>query len=94
MATVMLMHWPEVTRQQYDEARKVVNWEGQTPKGVKFHVSWFAKDDFHVLDPWETQADFESFVKDRLTPGIQKIGIKGAPQVEFYPANSIFAPNV
>ena len=94
MATVMLMHWPEVSKAQYEEARRIVNWEGQTPKGAKFHVSWFAGDGFHVLDLWDSQAEFEAFVKDRLTPGIQKIGIAGQPKVEFFPSNSIFAPNV
>jgi hypothetical protein len=46
MATIMLMHWPEVTEDQYRSARQVVNWEGDLPKGAKFHTSWFAAADF------------------------------------------------
>jgi hypothetical protein len=94
MATVMLMHWPEVSLNQYEQARKEVNWEGNTPRGAKFHVSWMAADGFHVLDLWESQADFERFTQERLMPTVQKIGIQGQPKVEFYEANSVFAPNV
>jgi len=47
MATVMLMHWPEVSLDQYEQARKEVNWEGDTPKGAKFDVMdgkrWFSR---------------------------------------------------
>jgi hypothetical protein len=94
MATVMLMHWPEVSREQYEQARSEINWEGQTPQGAKFHVAWFGDDGLHVLDLWESREDFERFVGQRLTPGVQKIGIQGQPKVEFHEAHAIFAPNV
>ena len=34
--------------------------------------------------------DFEAFVRDRLTPGIQQIGIEGQPSVQFETAASVF----
>lgn len=92
MATLMLMHWPEVTEAKYQEARKVVNWEGDVPKGAQFHTAWFAADGFHVLDVWDSREDFEAFGRDRLTPGIQQIGIEGQPSVQFETAASVFIP--
>ena len=94
MATVMNMHWPEVSKSQYEQARKLVDWEGNTPKGAKFHVAWFASDGFHVLDLWDSQQDFENFVAARLNPATQKIGIQGKPRVTFSEAHSVFAPDV
>jgi hypothetical protein len=94
MATVMLMHWPEVTREHYEQARREINWEGRTPKGAKFHVTWFGPDGFRVLDIWESRQDFERFVEERLTPGVKKVGIPGEPRIQFADANSVFAPNV
>jgi hypothetical protein len=38
MATIMKMHWPEVTKEQYEKVREIVNWEGDIPQGAKFHV--------------------------------------------------------
>jgi hypothetical protein len=94
MATVMLMHWPEISKEQYEQARKEVNWEGDHPQGAKFHVAWFGNDGLHVLDIWETQANFEQFMQQRLMPGIQKFNFAGQPKVEFAEAHAIFAPNI
>ena len=92
MATVMLMHWPEVTKEQYEQARAMVNWEGDAPKGGKYHVSWF-DGGLHVLDVWESQADFERFAQERLGPAVQKIGIQSQPNVSFGDVHAIYAPN-
>ena len=94
MPTVMSMHWPEVTREQYEAARKEVNWEGNHPEGAKFHVAWFSDDGFRVLDLWNTPQDFERFVNDRLMPGVQKIGIQGQPKVQLSESHAIFVPNL
>jgi hypothetical protein len=83
-----------VTREQYEEVRKVVDWEGSVPKGAKFHVAWFGDDGFHVLDLWDSADDFARFSEERLRAGIEKAGVKGEPRVQFSPAHAIFAPNV
>lgn len=94
MSTVMLMSWPEVSEEQYQQARKEINWEGDTPRGAKFHVAWMGDDGFHVLDLWESEDLFEKFVQERLMPGVQKLGIKGQPKVSFADPLSVFAPDV
>ncbi len=94
MATVMIMQWPGVTRAQYDQVRKDVNWEGQIPAGAKFHVAWFDGDGLRVIDLWESRQHFETFVNARLTPGVARAGIVGQPHVEFAEAHAIFAPSV
>jgi hypothetical protein len=86
------MHWPEVTKEQYEQVRSDVRWETNVPKGAKFHVSWF-DNGLHVLDVWETKSDFESFVQQRLGPATQKIGITSQPNVTFGETHAIFAPN-
>jgi len=93
MATVMLMHWPEVSKEQYDAARREIAWESDVPSGAKFHVAWFAEDGLHVLDLWESPEQFHDFVQTRLMPGVQKIGIQGQPQMVMSPSHAIFAPN-
>jgi len=93
MATVMQMHWPEVSVEQYEQTRKLVAWETNVPKGAKYHVAWFAKDGFHVIDVWDSEQDFNRFLESRLMPAIQKLGIAGQPRVQFDPAHATFAPN-
>jgi hypothetical protein len=94
MATVMNMHWPEVTKEQYERVRQEVNWEGDVPAGAKFHVAWFADDGFRVLDIWESQSAFETFAQERLMPGVQKVGVQGQPRVQFGEVHATFAPDI
>ena len=90
MAVVMIMHWPEVGRDQYEEARRKVNWEGEQPDGAVSHVAWFEGDGFHVLDVWDSEADFNRFVEQRLMPVVKEIGIDGEPNVRFAPLHAQF----
>jgi hypothetical protein len=88
------MRWRGVTPEQYEEARQVVNWEGDVPDGAVLHVAGFAGDDLRVTDVWESEDLFNRFVQERLMPGVQQIGIQGQPDVEFFPVQSIFNPRV
>ncbi len=94
MATVMLMHWPEVTKEQYEQVRQSVKWEENPPDGAKFHTAWMGSDGFHVLDLWDSPEQFQKFHQDRLAAGLEAAGIAGQPNVELAETLSIFAPNV
>ena len=93
MKTVMTMKWDGVTPDQYDKLRKVVNWEGNDPKGAVFHVAVFDASGIRVTDIWESQDDFNNFVQSRLIPGTAEVGIAGAPQVEFFTVHAIYVPD-
>ena len=94
MATAMIMHWPEVTKEQYEQVRHDAKWETDVPAGAKFHVAWFGSDGFHVLDLWESQAHCERFMQDRLGAATARAGLTTQPKVEFAEAHAVFAPNV
>jgi hypothetical protein len=92
MAVVMRMEWPEVTAEQYDEACEVVGWERDVAKGGLFHVAFFDEGGFKVVDVWESAEDFQSFVDNRLMPGIAQVGIEGEPKVTITPTHRVFNP--
>ncbi|HXE46807.1 MAG TPA: hypothetical protein VN663_00460 [Ramlibacter sp.] len=92
MPVMMMMQWNGVTREQYDAVRKIVNFEGNAPKGGLFHVAAFTDDGLHVTDVWERAEDFQAFVEQRLMPGVQQAGIKGEPKVQILPAHNVFTP--
>jgi hypothetical protein len=50
MKTVMSMKWDGVTPDQYEQIRKLVNWEGDVPKGAVFHVAAFNNTGIRVTD--------------------------------------------
>jgi hypothetical protein len=91
---VMSMRWRGVTPKQYEEARQVVNWEGDAPDGAVLHVAGFDSDGVRVTDVWESADQFNRFVEERLMPGVQQVGIEGQPEVELFPLQAIFNPKV
>ena len=93
MAVVMRMEWPEVSPEQYDKVREIVGWEEAEAEGGLFHVAFFDDGGFKVVDVWESPDHFQSFVDNRLMPGIEQAGgIEGEPKVTFAPVHRYFIP--
>jgi hypothetical protein len=92
MAVRMLMQWPGVTREQYEDVRGLVRWDTDTPTGAKLHVGGFDEAGAHITDIWESEEDFNRFVNDRLMPGVQQVGIAGQPNVRFVPLGAVYVP--
>lgn len=93
MSVVMVMHWPEVTQELYEEARARVAWEQDPPDGVISHVSWMSVEGFRVVDVWESAEQFDRFAQERLLPIVKgELGIPGEPRVEILPALAHFVP--
>jgi len=92
MAVVMFMEWDGVTMEQYDAARKLVNWEGDTPAGAMLHVAAITDKGLRVTDLWQSAEAFQTFVEKRLTPGVKQVGIQGEPRVQIHPVHALFTP--
>jgi hypothetical protein len=92
MAIVMNMQWDGVTPEQYEQVRKLVNWEGDRPAGGLFHVACFTPAGLRVTDLWESAEAFARFTETRLMPGVQKLGISGQPRVEIQPVHALYTP--
>jgi hypothetical protein len=92
VSVVMLMHWRETTPEEYEQVREIVRWDQDVPDGAKLHVSGFANDGLHVLDVWESEDAFQSFMQSRIMPAVQEVGIAGEPEVQFFPVQGVFAP--
>ena len=92
MAVMMIMEWQGVTREQYEAVRRIVNFEGNVPRGGQIHVAAFDDKGLRVTDVWDTAEDFQAFVEQRLMPGVQQAGIAGEPKVAVYPAHNVFTP--
>ncbi len=92
MAVMMLMEWDGVTSEQYEAARKLVNWEGDVAPGGILHVVAFTDTGLRTADVWDSVEAFQTFVNTRLMPGVQQLGIPSQPRVQIYPVHAIFIP--
>jgi hypothetical protein len=81
---VMEMRWQGVTPEQYDEAKRRVDWETNPHPQGRIHIAWFEDGALRCYDVWESEAAFADFTENRLIPGIQGLGIEGPPDVKFH----------
>lgn len=92
MATMMLMEWPGITPELYEEAREIVGWERNPPEGGLIHVSRFENDTLYVTDIWDSEQQCTDFVQQRLMPGLAPLNIPTHPTVRFAPIHRTWVP--
>ena len=83
-----------MTKEQYNSVMGTLGLDAKPPVGGMFHVAGFTGGSLRVLDIWDSQQGFERFQQERLQSAVEKAGIKGQPNVQFYPAHNIYVPNM
>ncbi len=71
------------TAQQYDAVLEKLGLEGDSgdwPEGIISHVAGAYPGGWCVVDVWESQDKFDAFMRVRLGPATQEVGV-GEPQV-------------
>ncbi len=92
MAVLVTMNWKGITVGQYEAARIIVNWEGDTPAGSVIHTAAFTDSGIRVIDVWESAESFQNFVDRRLMPGLHQLGVSDEPAVEVHELHALFTP--
>lgn len=92
MAIMMIMKWDGVTLDQYDEVKRIVDWETTPAAGGTMHATAHDGSGLRITDVWDSAEAFQTFVDSRLMPVVMQVGIAGPPDVEIYPLHDIFVP--
>ena len=90
MAIMMVMEWPDVSAAQYDEVKRITNFENDWPAGGMFHVAAVDGTTLRVTDVWESAEQFQAFAETRLMPCVQQLGITSQPNISILPAHNVF----
>jgi hypothetical protein len=86
MAIALLMEFPGGTQDQYDKILHGLGMERGSqdlPRGLIFHVAGPTNNGWQVIDVWESRADFDRFVAERLGPAIRASGVVPTTPKEF-----------
>jgi len=86
MAIALLMEFPGATQDQYDKIMHELGMERGSedlPRGLIFHVAGPSDKAWQVIDVWESRADFDRFVAERLGPAIRASGLVPMTPKEF-----------
>lgn len=76
MPVMAVFRSPRVNQNLYDAIMRELDFEHQPPVGALTHSCGFDDKGICVVDVWESRADFEAFVTDRLKPVFAKLGIE------------------
>jgi hypothetical protein len=90
MAILAIFTGRGLTPALYDALRAEAHWETKAPKGGVIHIAGFDETGAHVADVWDSEADMNAFVAERLMPAFQKLQAP-PPEVVIYPVHNINA---
>ena len=81
MAVCLVMQFAGMNSSKYEAVMDKLALRGANPnwpKGILSHVAGASNEGFCVVDVWESQQDFDAFMKSRLKPAFDAVG--GLPQ--------------
>ncbi len=91
MAILLIAKGEGLTKEIYENGRKEVNWEGNPPPGIIFHVvSFDDSGNIRVVDIWESEEQMNNFFDTRLKPYLQKFNVS-VPKGEIFPVHNVNA---
>ena len=87
MAIAMMVDNPEGSQEIYDQVRGELGLE--KPAGGIFHVAGPSPNGgWRVIEVWESEEDANRFLKERLQPAFEAVGVPGGAQPEFWPVHN------
>jgi hypothetical protein len=57
----------------YDQVNAEMGVEGNPPQGLIFHWAGEVNGEWTISDIWESRADYDRFVEERLNPALEKV---------------------
>ena len=85
MSAVIMQRWAGFTEEQYEALRGIVQWDTETPDGMRLHVATFSDGELAMTDVWDSEEQFMTFVQTRIMPGVSQLGIAGQPETSISP---------
>jgi hypothetical protein len=93
MAVGILMEVPEGSEEQYFSVnRKMFGKDSpdDVPQGLIVHTAGKTPTGgFRIFDVWESQADFDRFMKDSVAPAMEELGIPMQGEPEIYELSNV-----
>lgn len=76
MAVWFVLDIPAMTREQGDAILKDLGLTDRPPPGQLFHVEGPGEGGARVVDVWESEEAFNSFMQERLGPAFERAGVQ------------------
>lgn len=83
-----------LTPEEYRAVLDKMGVETQPDAHIYLHLTAPLEDGFRVIEIWDNKEAFEGFLKNRLTPANEVLGIKHAAKITIRPLHNFFAPRL
>jgi len=88
MAEALILEFEGVGREDYEAVNRIlgidpVSGSGDWPKGLTSHVGAGKPGGWVVVEVWESKADQEAFMQERLGRALQEGGVAAPSRVEW-----------
>jgi hypothetical protein len=86
VAVCLIVNIPGATLEQYDQIREAIG--DPLGEGQISHVAGATDAGMCVVDVWESRADFDRFMQERLGEQFARVGFSGQPQITEFEVHS------
>jgi hypothetical protein len=80
----VLLEYPGMDQAQYDAVERELKRNDQPAPGEVLSVVGPLDGGFQIFDVWESQEAFETYMRERVQPVFEKLGVQ-APRVKVFP---------
>ena len=89
MPVAMLVDNPEGSQEIYDKVREQLGLQ-EKPAGGIFHAAGPSPNGgWRVIEVWESQEDADRFLKERLGPALEAVGVARSVQPQFWTVHNL-----
>lgn len=90
MTVAVQLEFRGTTLEHYDRINETIGRlpGGPAPNHELFHWVTGTDDGFLVVDVWDSRADFEAFLHDRLEPAFTEVGVSAPPEIRYFDVHS------
>jgi hypothetical protein len=81
---VIMLRYPGMTQAQYQQVQVELRRGGQPAVGEVLSVVGSLEGDWQVVDIWESEAVFQSYMQAQVRPVLQRLGIR-EPAITVFP---------
>jgi hypothetical protein len=92
VAVCFIIEPPDVKVETYERVRAEVRMDDNPPMGLIMHCAGAAGDGtWRVVEVWESATAQQNFLRERLGPALQKVGVK-PPKITEVPLHQLSIP--
>jgi hypothetical protein len=84
----IMLRYPNMTQAKYDAVEQELKRNDQPAAGEVLSIVGPLEGGWQVVDVWESQAVFETYMRDKVKPVLQRLGIQD-PTVTAFPVHDM-----